>query len=197
MRKRVVIIQGHPDPSGERFCHSLANRVAEGASSAGAEVIRIEVGQLAFPILRTQDDFNRGAAGTPETLIPARDAISFANHIVIIYPLWHGTMPALLKAFFEQTLRPGVALEYTDKHFPKKLLAGKSARIIVTMGMPALAYRWYFCAHSLRSLKRNILGISGVKPIRSSVFGSVESVSDETRKKWLDKIRETAGRDVR
>jgi putative NADPH-quinone reductase len=38
-----------------------------------------------------------------------------------------------------------------------KFLSYKSARIIVTLGMPTLRYRWYFRAHSLRSLKRNIL----------------------------------------
>ena len=80
----------------------------------------------------------------PAALAPARDAIVAAEHIVIVFPLWLGTMPALVKAFFEQAMRPGIAFEYRKQGFPKQLLAGRSARLVVTMGMPALIYRWYF-----------------------------------------------------
>ena len=70
-----------------------------------------------------------------------------------------------------------------------KRLKGKTARIIVTMGMPALVYRWYFGAHSLKSLERNILGFSGIGPIKESLFGMVEGVGDAKRQKWLTKMR--------
>jgi putative NADPH-quinone reductase len=83
----------------------------------------------------------------PESLIAARDAIVSAQHVTMIFPLWHGTMPALLKAFIEQVMRPGVALRYRERSFPQGLLAGRSARLVVTMGMPAMIYRWYFRAH--------------------------------------------------
>jgi len=65
-----------------------------------------------------------------------------AQPLVVIFPLWHGTMPALLKGFLEQVMRPGAALEYRKHGFPRGLLAGRSARLVVTMGMSALIYRW-------------------------------------------------------
>jgi putative NADPH-quinone reductase len=98
-------------------------------------------------------------------------------------------MPAVLKAFLEQVLRPGFAFEYQRKGMPKKLLKGKSARIVITMGMPASVYRWIYFAHSLRSLKRNILAFCGVGPIRSTLIGNVEGMTDEQRMEWLDEIR--------
>ena len=73
---------------------------------------------------------------------------------------------------------------------PKKMLTGKSARIIITMGMPALIYRWYFGAHSLKSLERNILGLCGIKPVRESLIGMVEAKDDTKWIKWLDRTRE-------
>jgi putative NADPH-quinone reductase len=69
------------------------------------------------------------------------------------------------------------------------LFRGKSARVVVTMGMPALAYRWYFGAHSLKSLERNILKFVGMKPVRDTVFGMVEDASDDRRRRWLDRMR--------
>ena len=185
MTRRIAIIQGHPDPAGGHFCHALANAYAQGAEAAGHQVLRIEIAQLNFPLLRTKEDFNSGSP--PSTLKPAQDTIGNADQIVIIYPLWLGAMPAMLKAFLEQIFRPGFAFEYLDPRRGKwrKLLKGKSARIVVTMGMPAFIYRWYFGAHGLKSLKRNILGFCGIAPIRESLVGMVDELSDAQRQKWL------------
>jgi putative NADPH-quinone reductase len=140
MARRIAIIQGHPDAQARHFGHALADEYVKGCEDGSHEVKRIEVAKLDFPLLRTKEEFEKGM--TPDSIKQAQDTIKWADHLVIIYPLWLGSMPALLQAFFEQLFRPGFAYEY-DKSggFPKKLLSGKSARIVVTMGMPAFAYR--------------------------------------------------------
>jgi NAD(P)H-dependent FMN reductase len=110
--RRVAIIQGHPDPGGNRLCHALADAYALGAGAAGHEVTRVEVARLEFSILRTKEEFEAGRL--PESLVEAQRAIVSAQHLVVLFPLWHGTMPALLKAFLEQVMRPGIALEYRE-----------------------------------------------------------------------------------
>lgn len=108
--------------------------------------------------------------------------------MVIIYPLWLGSMPALLKAYLEQVMRPGFAFAYgKGKGLPKKLLAGKPARIVVTMGMPSLFYQLYYRSHSVRSLARNILGFVGFKPVRVSLIGNVEGSAKE-RERRINKL---------
>lgn len=47
--------------------------------------------------------------------------------------------------------------------------------LVVTMGMPAFFYRVYYHAHSVRSLKRNILEFCGIAPVQTAYFGMVES----------------------
>lgn len=188
MPRQSTIIQGHPDPGGNRFCHALADAYAEGAASVGHNVMRVEVAQIDFPMLRTQQEFERGRL--PEALVEPQDAIVSAHHLVMVFPLWHGTMPALLKGFLEQVMRPGVALEYRKHGFPQGLLAGRSARIVVTMGMPALIYRWYFRAHGVRGLERSILRFSGMAPVRETLFGMVDTAGDAKRRQWLDRIRD-------
>lgn len=184
---KIVVIQGHPDGAARHLCHSLADAYISGAKSAHHDVFLVEPAKLDFPILRTQEDWMEGIAGTPKALQPAQTAISCADHLVLIYPLWMGTMPALLNAFLEQVFRPGVALDYQNRT-PRPLLTGKSARVIVTMGMPAFAYRWYFLAHSYRSLKRSMLGIAGVRPVKATFFGGVESADQARRAEWLASV---------
>lgn len=185
MARRIVIIDGHPDRSEKRLCHALADAYAKGADSAGHIVQRFEIARIEFPLLRSKEQFDQGSL--PDPLRPVQDAIDAADHLVIIYPLWLGSMPALLKGFLEQIFRPSFAYDPADssKGAWTKRLKGKSARIVVTMGMPALAYRWMFGAHSLKSLERNILGFVGIAPIKETLLGMVEVASPETRQKWL------------
>jgi putative NADPH-quinone reductase len=78
----------------------------------------------------------------------------------------------------------------------RKLLTGRSARVIVTMGMPALVYRWIFRAHSLRSLERNILGFVGIGPIHETLVGGVDSLGEAGVQRWREAMTElgAAGR---
>ena len=182
----ITIIQGHPDGGAPHLCHALAAAYADGAKEGGHAVRVIDLGNTEFPLLRTKDDFERGAV--PAQLKAAQDDIAWADHLLLVYPLWLGEMPALVKAFFEQVLRPGFAFETGGSGWAPKL-KGKSARIVVTMGMPAAFYRWYFGAHSLKSLRRNVLSFVGIKPVRATLLGLVEG-SAKRRERWLKKMRE-------
>jgi putative NADPH-quinone reductase len=192
MAKRILIIQGHPDPRGGHFCHALAEAYAAAATAAGHEVRRVEVAGLDFPLLRSAAEWN--SAEPPETLRAAQADIGWAGHIVLVFPLWLGTLPALFKGFLEQVLRPGFATPADDKANPfRGPLRGRSARVIVTMGMPALFFRLVFRSHGVRLLKRNILHFCGVRPVRETLVGMVEG-SATRRQKWLTTMAQLGAR---
>lgn len=186
MSRRIVIIQGHPDPAGHHLLNAMADAYAAGALSAGHRVRRIEVAQLDFPLLRTQSEFETGQL--PPALLHARDDMRWAEHWLFLFPLWHGTMPALLKGFLEHIFRPGFAMDYSSKGFPTRLLAGRSARIVVTMGMPAMLYRWYFGAYGVRGFERSMLSFAGIRPIRESFYG-LTFADDKKSARWIERLR--------
>ena len=187
MAGRIVIIQGHPDATGEHLCHALAQAYALGALEAGHEVRHVEPARLDFPLLRSKQEWE--TAPLPESLKTAQEAIAWADHLVIIFPLWLGDMPALVKGFLEQVARPGFAISRSKNGaIGKKLLKGRSARVVVTMGMPALVYRWFFGAHSLKALKRNVLGFVGISPVRNTLLGMVESTNPRRRERWIERF---------
>ena len=190
MPRRVLIIVGHPDDNPKRLCRALADGYADGARSAGHHVRRIDIASIDFPLLRTKEEFGKGTM--PPALEDATQAIEGAEHIVFVFPLWLGTMPALLKGFLEQVMRPGVAFAYPEPGkggFAKTLLKGRSARVVVTMGMPAFFYRFWYFGHGIAGMRRNILNFVGISPVRETLYGLVEGAGDDKRKQWIAEMR--------
>ncbi len=185
-RRRILVIDGHPDPDRGRLIHALADSYANAAHAAGHDVRRIDVCELEFSLVGSSHDWADGAYMATD-IHHAQETIGWAKHIVIFYPLWLGDMPALLKGFFEQVMRPGFAFRPREGKLPEKALKGRSARIVVTMGMPALFYRFYYGAHSVKSLERNILKLVGIAPVRHLLLGAVEGAADR-REAWLEEL---------
>lgn len=188
MGKRILIIQGHPDTSSTHLCHALEDAYVAAARAAGHEVRRVAVAHLDFPLLRSQREWEEGAL--PPALQQAQDDIRWAQHLVLLFPLWLGDMPALLKGFLEQVARPGFAFVRDQKHpMAQKGLAGRSARLVVTMGMPAFVYRWYFLAHGVRALERNVLRFVGMAPVRHTLIGLTGNPRAEKLLRWVGKLQ--------
>lgn len=191
-RRRILMLQGHPDPEGGHLGHALAQAYAEGALAAGHEVRTVTVARLDFPLLRSQHDWEH--TPLPAGLKTAQDDIAWAQHLVIFFPLWLGDMPALFKGFLEQVARPGFAFtgdaaERGSNPFIHKGLKGRSARIVVTMGMPAWVYRWVFRARGVGLLKRNILGFVGISPVRDTLIGMVDKLGEAGVRQWQERLR--------
>jgi putative NADPH-quinone reductase len=166
----IVIIQGHPDTDRRHFCHGLEAAYREGAEAAGHQVQVLAAASMELPYVTKQEEWLQPPLNPG--IIAAQQAVSEAQHLVIIYPLWLGDMPAVLKSFLEHLSCNGFCMAVEQGRWVKKL-SGRSGHVYVTMGMPALAYRWFYRAHSLISLKRNILHFSGVSPVRDTLVGSL------------------------
>lgn len=189
MSQRILILQGHPDGSEAHLCHALADSYHEGAQAKGHEVRLIDLASLEFPLLCSQKEWQ--TTPLPASLTTAQESIGWCQHLVLLFPLWLGDMPALVKAFLEQVLRPGFAFEYVEGNpLGKKGLTGRSARVVVTMGMPALVYRHLYRAHSVKSLERNIFGFVGLSPVRETLIGNVEAMSAQKRDEWFRRLHE-------
>jgi putative NADPH-quinone reductase len=190
---RIAIIVGHA--RRDTYCEALAGAYRRGAQAAGHVADLFVLSRMTFdPILH--DGFNSVQKLEPD-LQAAQDAIGRADHLVLVFPLWMGTLPAILKGFLERVLQPGFAMEPDARDAGyKPLLKGKSARVIITMATPAPVYRWWSGAHELKALKHSILGYVGIAPVRSTLVGMVDIASEGTRRRWLDEV-EALGRTAR
>jgi putative NADPH-quinone reductase len=186
--KSICIVHGHPDSRTPHLCHALGDAYAAGARAGGHRVSEIRVGDLDFGFLRSAEEYAMPPEGD---VAEQRVRIREADHLVLVFPLWMGSMPALCRGFLEQCARGGFMVEESGgaEKWPRRMMRGKSARLIVTMGMPAFVYRLFYRAHGVRGLERNLLGIAGFKPVRHTFFGGVEAVDDARRRDWIDQVR--------
>lgn len=189
MSRKICIIDGHPDGDARRLIHALCNAYAEGAAGAGHVVTRINICDLAFPLLEANEDFK---TPPPEPILSEREKIRAADHVVIAFPLWLGGMPAKLRAFFEQAARAEFFLGRSsgDAGWPAQMMKGKSARTIITMGMPGLVYRFVMDAGALKALERGVLGLSGFMPVNHTILGGAGDVTPDTFRRWSRDLKE-------
>jgi putative NADPH-quinone reductase len=116
----------------------------------------------------------------------AQSDILWAEHLTLVYPIWWGGIPALLKGFFDRVFLPGFAFKYRKgKAFPDKLLKGRTAHLLVTMDTPPWYYRWFYRMPGLHQVRKTTLEFCGIKPLRTLTFGPVLGSSDHQRKTWL------------
>ena len=186
MAQRILVILGHP--SDDSLCAALAQSYMEGARSAGAEVRLLALGALAFdPLLHAG---YRGNQPLEPDLQAAQAQITWAGHLVWVYPTWWGAMPALLKGFIDRVFLPGFAFKYRQgSSLWDRLLAGRSAELLVTMDSPPWYYRWVQHMPGHLQMKKTILEFSGIRPVRVHGFGPVRGADSARRARWLAQAR--------
>lgn len=182
---RIAIFVGNP--LNDSYSEALGKAYQRGAESGGHQAQLFLLGQMKFDAV-LREGYRREQPLEPD-LAAARAAFVGCDHVVFIFPLWCGDMPALLKGFFERVLQPDLLkVQTSGGKAGWKVFKNKSARVIMTMGMPGFFYRWYFGAHALKLLRRNILQFVGIKPVRSTIYGMIEAAGDEKRKQWLREV---------
>ncbi len=184
-RSKIMIIDGHPD--AESFCSAIRIAYEQGAATSGAEVRSLVIRDLNFnPNLAF--GYRQRTELEPD-LLRAQELIRWANHLVVIHPVWWGSLPALMKGFLDRAFLPGFFFEkLPNSNFRwKKLLTGRSSRIIYTLNTPRLFW-WLAGRPAFNALKWTTLGYCGVSPIRGTAIGVVRRSTPEWREMWLRRI---------
>ena len=185
--KKILIINGHPDK--ESFNFGLSEAYKNGAITSGADVREIVIRDLQFnPNL--QYGYRQRTELEPD-LLDAQEKLKWADHMVWIYPIWWGSVPAIMKGFLDRVLLPGYAFKkrensvWWDQYF-----SGQSARLICTLDQPQWYYRWYYGRPSYHAIKKLTLNYIGVKKVKTTSFGPLWQSTALQREKWLHQTEE-------
>ena len=163
MKKKILIINGHPNKTS--FCSAIAAAYFEGAEQQQFDVKQLVLRDLKFDLNLYQG--YQAIQDLEPDLVEAQDMIKWCEHLVFIYPMWWGTMPALVKGFLDRCWLPGFAFKYhTNDPFWDRLLSGRSARMIVTSDAPVFYNLIAYWNAPYIVMKKTILGFCGFKPIK-------------------------------
>ena len=182
--KKIVIICGHPDT--DTFTGIVLDNYQKAAGEAGHEVKRYNLGELSFdPILH--HGYKEIQQLEPDLLM-LQDAIRECDHLVIGYPNWWCTMPALLKGMFDRIWLPGFAFNF-NKETKKieKHLKGKTSHVYVISGTHSPLMNWWKFGDFTNEIQYGILDFAGIKTA-VSIYGPSEKVTENKRDVWLKEV---------
>lgn len=184
---KILIINGHPDP--ESYNVGLVEAYQKGAKESNAQVSLINIRDLNFnPNL--EYGYRKRTELEPD-LLSSIEKIKEADHIVWIFPMWWYGYPALMKGFIDRTFLPGITFEYVaGKALPKKLLKGKTGRIIVTADTPKWYDSLFMKSPAINQFKKGTLQFCGINPVKVTYISPLKNSSSEFRSKWLKKVEQ-------
>lgn len=183
--KKILIINGHPDK--ESFNYALSKSYKLGTEKSNTEVKIINIRELNFnPNL--EFGYRKRTELEPD-LLETQNKLKWADHLVWIYPVWWGSLPAIMKGFIDRVLLPGFAFKKrANSLWSDKYLTNKTARIICTLDQPSWYYRWYYKRPSTNAMKKLTLHFIGVKKVKVTTIGPIRMSEEKFRKKWLKKV---------
>ncbi len=195
-KKNIYILLGHPDNEG--MCREIANAYEKAARDAGHVVERQNIGDMQFdPILHRG---YRARQNLEPDLVRFQELVKWADHVVIVHPVWWTGMPAILKGLFDRAWLPGSAFRYikfksgNPTYLWQRLYHGRTARIIITSGTPPILLR-LLPGNVTAQLKWGILWFAGFRA-RATWFGPAEKIPEARRQRWLKKVARLGARGI-
>ncbi len=187
--KKIFILMGNPNKDGTLGA-ALADTYQAAAVAAGHEVRRTNVGDLSFdPILHK--GYREIQVLEPD-LLKVQEDMKWADHFVLVYPLWWSSAPSLLKGLFDRMWLPGFAFRFIKSKDGKstwgwhRLLKGKTARVVVTLKNHPLVERFMFGDYTAE-IASAVLGFSGMQ-VRLTEVGNAEALSERAKAGWFSRM---------
>lgn len=186
--KHTLIIDAHPDP--ESFSSAIARTSLETLGPNNATIL--ELRDLNFDLSLRYG--YRKRMDLEEDLQQAQHLISGARHLILVTPVWWGSVPALLKGFLDRVLLPGFGFRYRkNSALWDKLLKGRSAQVYITMDSPYWWFRYVYKNPAINMLKKTVLEFCGFSPVKIRVFDQVRFSDTSRRQRWLERVRKESG----
>lgn len=184
MSKKILVLVANPKK--ESFARHLAEVYVEAAKQHN-EVRILHIADMEF-----DPDLSNGYAkdhDLEDSLATFQNALTWCEHFVIFTPIWWGSIPAKFKGLIDRSFLPGFAFKYEKgKTIPKKLLKGRTARVVMIMDSPLWYDKFILGSPATKQLKKPTLEFVGFHPVKIKRLGPIISSKKSTRERWADDI---------
>ena len=148
---RALVVLAHP--LSDSLCAHLAHQAMDALRARGATVDILDLYAEGFQPALTETE-RRLHYTTPEPgpdIIALQQRLAAADTLVLVFPTWWFSMPAILKGWFDRVWAPKFAFEHGTPIKP--LLTGlKACLVVTTLGSP-----WWIDALIMRQPVKRVL----------------------------------------
>ena len=195
---KTLIVFYHPYEGS--YCNAILNAVKSGLVKSAQPHKVINLGKEDFdPVMRAKDlgafvNMGRGDESAAEYLdtmvLRYKKKLEWAERLVMIFPIWWMTMPAMMKGFVDKVIFPGIAYDMVDGSLKTRLHSLKQVTVITTMNTPADIYRERFDNSLEGSLIKGTFNQIGIHDVEWISINQVKQGGREKREKWLAELEE-------
>lgn len=183
-----LLILAHPNP--DSYSAGVACLIKELLEKRGNQCIIRNLYEIRFDPVLSKSDLDLARKDTlSEDILKEQRFVSEADFITVIYPLWWGGMPAILKGYIDRVFSYNFAYHYTDSG-SEGLLTGKKVILITPMGSPVEMYKE---TGMIDAMKKNVDDIifhfCGMDVVEHKFLGAVTNADQETRISYLEEIK--------
>jgi len=162
----------------------MLSEVEKRLVKSNTEYETIDLYKLKYdPVLHEDEHYTTGNRKVTKQNKEFQKKISDSKNIILIYPMWWGSFPAILKGFFDRVLVSGFGFRYINGR-PKGLLEGKKVDLLITTGGPKIMYKMFL--DMPMKLMRTPFTFCGMKCKFSYIAGATEL--NEVQKKKISKL---------
>ncbi|MEG8014308.1 NAD(P)H-dependent oxidoreductase [Sphingomonas sp. 22R3R2A-7] len=121
---RHAVILCHPDPHS--FNHAIAARYCDAVRAAGQDVVLRDLYAMRFdPVLKADERPTLADPRRAPEVTAERELLAGCDLFVLIYPIWFGSPPAMMKGYIERVFGAGVTPEAVRRQVRDPLLGRK------------------------------------------------------------------------
>lgn len=191
--KSLIIIA---NPSKTSFAHAVADAYKQWAIEVGKEVEILDLYDTNQAFLSYKDtaSLKKWEINSDPNRAVIQSMIKECDEMVYIFPVWWGSIPAILKNFFDTNFGAWFAFEFVQwSNKQKKLLIDKTAKVFTHCDAPAFVYQRSFVwgINIKNYISRLILWFCGVKLIDYKIFGKLRDSSKEKRNAHLEAVKKS------
>lgn len=193
---KTLIVYDHPYEGS--FCKAILDAAQEGLAESGQPCRIINLNKDNFdPVMRAKDlkafakggkEGENGLEGIDPLILEYKKKLEWAEHLVMIFPIWWMTTPAMTKGFIDKVIFPGIAYTMQNGKLLSRLDSLEKVTIITTMNTPSDIYKERFGNAIESTLIKGTFNQIGIKNVDWLSFNKVKQTSELQRREWLELV---------
>jgi len=123
--RRHSVVLCHPDPTS--FNAAVAARYVRTVQAMGQEAVLRDLYRMNFdPVLKSDERPTAKDFAISADVAEELEILAETDTLVLVYPIWFGLPPAMLKGYLDRVLGAGFPYSFIRDRAPHPLLGGKN-----------------------------------------------------------------------